>query len=164
MSMIMYVLRVTPEQAATLRADVVLLEGVRHIASHLSSGRTAQQLLAELAQRSSLLDPNFRGSPHDWISKLEATIGKAAALDLDAAFCLVKEWHMLHFLLNGTGDVVDAPGGTLFSGEEIGEDDGYGPARLVEPEAASAFADVVTSLTLGSNNISPRPASAGMAC
>lgn len=55
---------------------------------------------------------------------------------------------MLHFFLTGDGGVVDAPAGALFAGEEIGEDQGYGPARIVAPEATSAFADAVAALSV----------------
>ncbi|NUR82053.1 MAG: DUF1877 family protein [Terrabacter sp.] len=51
-------------------------------------------------------------------------------LDLD------KSWHGIHFLLTGTdwsaGDA-GAAGGAILGGRPVGEDDGYGPARLLEP-------------------------------
>ncbi len=148
MSMIMYVLRVTPDQAATLKADPTLLEGVQHIASHASSGRSQSQILAELAEGISKLDPNFVGSPHDWQSQLKAKIERAVALNVEPAFCLEKEWHMLHYFLNGTGDMVDAPSGALFQGQDLGDDNGYGPARILSPEATAAFAAVCEPLTV----------------
>ncbi|GAB2769679.1 YfbM family protein [Terrabacter koreensis] len=58
-------------------------------------------------------------------------------LDLD------KSWHGIHFLLTGTdwtaGDS-GAAGGAILGGRPVGEDNGYGPARLLEPEAVGEVA------------------------
>lgn len=58
-------------------------------------------------------------------------------LDLD------KSWHGIHFLLTGTdwsvGDAGPA-GGAILGGRPVGEDNGYGPARLLEPEAVGSVA------------------------
>jgi hypothetical protein len=63
-------------------------------------------------------------------------------LDLD------KSWHGLHYLLTGTGwDLGDgAAGAAVLGGDEIGEDGGYGPARLVRPEAVQAVADALDAV------------------
>ncbi len=51
-------------------------------------------------------------------------------LDLD------KAWHGLHWLLTGTADDTDTPAGqAILGGTEIGEDKGYGPSRLLRPDA-----------------------------
>ncbi|MFM6849879.1 MAG: YfbM family protein [Terrabacter sp.] len=58
-------------------------------------------------------------------------------LDLD------KSWHGVHFLLTGTdwaaGDA-GAAGGAILGGRPVGEDNGYGPARLLEPEDVGSVA------------------------
>jgi hypothetical protein len=66
-------------------------------------------------------------------------------LDLD------KSWHAIHYLLTGTawdiGD--DAAGAAILGGDEVGEDDeddGYGPARLLDPESVRAIADALDTL------------------
>ena len=149
MSMIMSLLRVTPSQIERLRADPSLLSGACHIASFLEFGdKTQAEVLAELAAYSQSPAFEFSGSADDGTKKLEDSAKRAADLNVDGAFCLQKEWHMLHYFLNGTGDVVDTPAGALFAGEEIGEDLGYGRARIVTPEMTSAFADIVTALSV----------------
>lgn len=45
---------------------------------------------------------------------------------------LHKDWHVVHFLVAGTaGDPTTVAGRAVLGGEEIGEDLGYGPARLL---------------------------------
>lgn len=149
MSMIMYLLRVTPAQIEKLRADPSLLVGACYITPHLEFGdKTQDQVLADLAIHTQSAAFEFSGSIDHWAKKLEEPAKRAAELNLDAAFCLQKEWHMLHYFLNGTGDRVDTPAGALFAGEKLGENLGYGPARFVTPEMTSAFADIVTTLSI----------------
>lgn len=63
-------------------------------------------------------------------------------LDLD------KFWHGVHFLLTGSawglGDGV--AGAAVLGGEEIGEDGGYGPARLVTADRVRSVADALDAL------------------
>lgn len=48
---------------------------------------------------------------------------------------LEKAWHGLHYLLTGSASEGDLPLAFLLQGgEEIGEDDGYGPPRLFSHE------------------------------
>jgi len=65
-------------------------------------------------------------------------------LDLD------KSWHGIHFLLTGTGWEVGegAAGAAILGGDDIGEDNGYGPARLLRPETVRAVADALDALTI----------------
>lgn len=50
-------------------------------------------------------------------------------LDLD------KSWHGIHYLLTGTAwGIGEGAGAAILGGDEIGEDGGYGPARLLDPE------------------------------
>jgi hypothetical protein len=59
------------------------------------------------------------------------TPGKAPMRSLH----LEKAWHGLHYLLTTRGgDGADSLGFLLEGGEEIGEDLGYGPARLFAPD------------------------------
>jgi hypothetical protein len=47
---------------------------------------------------------------------------------------LHKSWHMFHFLFTGRAEGGSPPGSLLMEGgEEVGEDLGYGPARLIGP-------------------------------
>lgn len=64
-------------------------------------------------------------------------------LDLD------KSWHGIHYLLTGTAWAgVHGAGAALFGGDEIGEDNGYGPARLLRPEAVRAVAAALDPLDI----------------
>lgn len=59
-----------------------------------------------------------------------------------------KSWHMIHFLL--TGDALfesDSPyGDVVMGGEPLGDDQGYGPARVLTPERVKAAAAVLADL------------------
>lgn len=64
-------------------------------------------------------------------------------LDLD------KAWHGIHFLLNGAAWTVgEGAGAAVLGGEEIGEDNGYGPARLLGPQAVQAIAAGLGALSV----------------
>ena len=60
----------------------------------------------------------------------------------DPGLDLGKSWHAIHYLLTGTaweiGD--DAAGAAILGGDEIGEDGGYGPARVLDPVSVRAIA------------------------
>src|SRR5262245_36837129 len=62
-------------------------------------------------------------------------------LDLD------KSWHGIHYLLTGTAwEIGEGAGAAILGGDEVGEDGGYGPARLVRPEAVRAVAAALSAL------------------
>jgi hypothetical protein len=60
---------------------------------------------------------------------------------------LHKSWHVLHYLFTGEADAGTPPADALLGGRELGEDMGYGPPRLHEPEATAAFARFLEPLT-----------------
>jgi hypothetical protein len=55
---------------------------------------------------------------------------------------LGKSWHAIHYLLTGTAwEIGDsAAGAAILGGDEIGEDGGYGPARVLGAESVRAIA------------------------
>lgn len=62
----------------------------------------------------------------------------------DSVLELDKEWHGIHFLLNGNAWSTRGPyGKVILGGKEIGGDLGYGPARVLTP---SEVADIATRL------------------
>jgi hypothetical protein len=65
---------------------------------------------------------------------------------LEEALDLQKSWHMMHYLFTGSIDDMRSPGAGLLSGEELGEDIGYGPVRLHGEKATAAFARFLESL------------------
>jgi hypothetical protein len=67
--------------------------------------------------------------------------GEADVLDLD------KEWHGAHHLLTGSAERVDDPLGLILANfEEVGEDNGYGPAWYVSPDRLRAFHEASSAL------------------
>ena len=117
MSIICSVLGVSPEQIGALRANPPL-------ASYLAMHTGLPQLGGSRAP------------------EVLAALGSfAEVLDLH------KSWHLLHYLFTGEVGPAASPGGTLMSGEELGEDVGYGPPRLHDAEATSAFAAFLKQLT-----------------
>ncbi|MGF1500176.1 MAG: YfbM family protein [Paracoccaceae bacterium] len=62
--------------------------------------------------------------------------GEATPREID----LDKSWHAIHWLLTGTADEASMPAGALLGGREVGEDQGYGPARIVSAAETAAYA------------------------
>jgi hypothetical protein len=59
---------------------------------------------------------------------------------IEDALGLEKSWHMLHYLFTGHAAPFHAPGDALLTGEDMGEDVGYGPARLHSEKDTAEFA------------------------
>ena len=52
-----------------------------------------------------------------------------------------KAWHAIHYLLTGTAwEIGEGAAAAILGGTEIGEDGGYGPARLMSREMVRAIA------------------------
>lgn len=83
-------------------------------------------------------DPQGEG-PNAGQSKPE----RAPGLDLH------KSWHMLHYVFTGSAWEGETPAATLLlGGQEVGEDLGYGPARVLSAEDTAGFARYLDSLDL----------------
>lgn len=62
---------------------------------------------------------------------------------------LHKEWHSLHYLLTGSAWDGEEPFCYLIKGgEEIGEDLGYGPARVLKPNQVKRFCDALSQVSI----------------
>jgi hypothetical protein len=112
MSMICSVLGLSPAQITALRATP-------SIASDLAQMTQDQQLGAQEAKVR---------------ARLEQLGPFEQPLDLE------KSWHILHYLFTGHIDASKAPGDALLTGEELGDDVGYGPARLHDEKETQDFA------------------------
>jgi len=61
---------------------------------------------------------------------------------------LEKSWHVLHYLLTGKAEEAPPPlGNAILGGEEIGEDLGYGPARILTPQQVREVAAALASIS-----------------
>src|SRR5262245_28760066 len=72
-----------------------------------------------------------------------ATLPAVEAADLGPALDIEKTWHAIHFLVVGDAWEVRAQEPAtlcILGGEELGDDGGYGPARLHGPAAVAAIA------------------------
>lgn len=57
-----------------------------------------------------------------------------------------KAWHCIHFMLNGTEDGGTPPlAWAILGGEECGEDEGYGPPRLLTAQQVQSIAGALPS-------------------
>lgn len=95
-----------------------------------------------------------------WISVDAATAQRVRSMDeesffdwLDeagsgpASFDVDKAWHAVHFTLTGDAWAPLGPFGQIvFGGEPFGEDVGYGPPRLLSPEAVVTAARALAEL------------------
>lgn len=70
----------------------------------------------------------------------------AAPGPIEPALDLEKSWHMLHYMFTGRPDPTGNVAGSLMDGEEMGEDFGYGPARLLDEAATQAFSEFLRGL------------------
>jgi Domain of unknown function (DUF1877) len=62
-------------------------------------------------------------------------------LDLD------KSWHGIHYLLTGAAwEVGEGAGAAILGGDDMGDDNGYGPPRLLDPETVRAVAAALDAL------------------
>lgn len=58
-----------------------------------------------------------------------------------------KSWHCIHFMLAGSTDVSAEPlSWAILGGEEIGDDVGYGPARILEPQQVQSIAAALSKI------------------
>ena len=85
---------------------------------------------------------SLRADPSRVASFMEgAGAGESDVLELD------KSWHALHFLLTGDAGGAPYPLGLVMGGEDIGADQGYGPARLIEPAEMLDFSAALSELS-----------------
>lgn len=67
--------------------------------------------------------------------------------DDDSSVDLDKAWHGIHWLLSGSPDPTDeVTSEVIFGGDPVGEDLGYGPARLLAPERVKVVASALRDL------------------
>ena len=63
------------------------------------------------------------------------------SIDLD------KEWHAVHHLLTGSADATDSPLSVIIGKfQQVGNDNGYGPAWHIPPERLQAFSESLQAI------------------
>jgi hypothetical protein len=82
------------------------------------------------------------------LSRLEADPSLARQLlEEQEDFDLDKSWHGIHFLLAGQDwATTEGAGEAVLGGDPIGEEVGYGQARLVTPERVRTVADALRTV------------------
>jgi len=146
MSMICWVLGLTPAQISALRATPSLVSNlVLVIHDDESKARFDEAIKGMSPEQRKQRETNratFEGSPERRESQArlaEARERVAALGPFEPALDLVKSWHILHYLFTGHVGPASAPGDLLLTGEGLGEDVGYGPARLHGPTETRDF-------------------------
>jgi hypothetical protein len=146
MSIICSVLGVTPAQINALRAKPALASKLALVAridllrSHLDD--LTKRMTPEQRAQFEASQAQFAASPAAKEAEARVADARAALVPLrpiEKSLSLEKSWHMLHYLLTGHAGTGHAPGDLLLSGEELGDDVGYGPARLHDEIKTSEF-------------------------
>lgn len=75
--------------------------------------------------------------------------GRVSALGtIEQPLVLEKSWHILHYACTGEAEPTGSASSMLLEGDEVGEDIGYGPPRLLDPQSTNAFADFLAQQTV----------------
>ena len=146
MSMICSVLGVTSAQLHALRAKPALVSKLALVAridllrSHLDE--LSKRMSPEQRAQFEASQAQFAANPAAKAAEASVADARAALVPLapfEKALSLEKSWHMLHYLFTGHAGIEHAPGDLLLSGQELGDDLGYGPARLHDERKAAEF-------------------------
>jgi hypothetical protein len=136
MSMMCWVLGVTPAQIAALRAKPALVSKLALVAqidllrSHLDA--LTQRMSAEQRAQFEASQAQLAANPAGKEAEASVVEARAALVPLgpiERALSLEKSWHMLHYLFTGHVGTWH-PGELLPSGTIPGEDAAHGPDRL----------------------------------
>src|SRR5882724_9594551 len=156
MSMICWVLRLSPAQIDTLRAtpslasDLALMTQENQIWAQLDESTKRkpledQKAFEEQRQASAEAMP---GAKEAQAQTAEAHARLAVMGPVEQALDLQKSWHILHYLFTGNIDDSSVPGSALLTGGPLGEDLGYGPARLHDVRETRDFGHFLETLDL----------------
>jgi len=164
MSMMGYVLRLPPNAITKLRADTTLTQGVTSAAVQEASDRQYADAIAQMTPDQRDRAGTRRAKMTEERSKFllgHPELSRQIAADKDArdralrtlgalprVLELQKSWHVLHYLFTGHGYAAETPSDALLSGEPIGDDVGYGPARLQTPALTREFNEFLTKQEL----------------
>lgn len=138
MSIIGWVMGVTSAQIAALRATPLFVGGLIKVAQDEHFKARFDELIKRMspAQIKRFEENQVPASADAETRRQVASLGA-----FESAITLEKSWYMLHYLFTGHVGLGNAPGDFLLTGEELGDDLGYGPARLHDEMATRDFRD-----------------------
>ena len=160
MSMNFYALRLSPFEIAGVKRKPASASSMIHAAT--MSGMSAHfggagakvpklllnlELLEQAGGNGQLASPALRELLARQIEQAKSPAPAGRGTDPRRLLDLHKSWHVLHYLFTGDADAGRPPADALLGGRELGEDMGYGPSRLHEPEATADFARFLAPLT-----------------
>jgi hypothetical protein len=131
-----------PDAGPLFEKPLDLLERLRRHAPQLVSG-VLERLPPEVSGAANpvLSQPAQRAAGQRRSPPAPGTPGHSVSID--------KAWHGLHYLLCGKLEPTPGPlGQAVFGGTEIGEDQGYGPARYFSPAQVAEIAAALQSPSL----------------
>jgi hypothetical protein len=154
MSMMCWVMGLSSTQIGKLRATPKLASDLALVAQDGQMRARLDYAIKQMPpERREAFETRMRASLDATTAGREAQtqIGEARARlaglgSLEQALDLEKSWHILHYLMTGHIDDSDAPGNALVTGEPIGDDVGYGPARLHDEDATRSFGQFLATL------------------
>lgn len=156
MSMLCGIVGVSPDQIGVLRAIPTLANDLVLVAQHEASVIARKRLLERLApdKRAEAVArfDAMESRPEFHAAKREDADARARLAELgplEPALELQKSWHILHYTFSGNVWPVGSAGDALLTGEDLGNDMGYGPPRLHDPATTKAFGDFIATLDLG---------------
>ena len=173
MSMMARFVAITPDQLAAIKDNPEMVEGMfapdaglifekpldlierlrRHAPQLVDSAleRLPPEVRAQLQQRlglgaNGLPNSGALGPELSRLAQQTAAPRRAPPAPPGHSISIDKAWHGLHYLLCGAPEPVAGPlGQAVFGGTDIGEDQGYGPARYFTPTQVAEIAGVLQS-------------------
>jgi hypothetical protein len=141
--MICYVLGLSPTQIKALRETPSLASDVAKVRlDELSKSRlstAAQARLRHMVEQSPL--------GREQQARLDEARPRVDRIGpFEEVLDLKKTWHILHYVFTGHVGAWEAPGDALLTGHELGDDVGYGPARLHDERETEKFAHFLNAL------------------
>lgn len=148
MGMTFVMIGLTPEQIEMLAEEPAAITDLVAVATHdEAAARFAEEIAALQPEARERLATELREGRTDFAMNqrrwADENDERRRALTrfgpIEKPLSLGKLWHILHYALAGDEGPTGGGGDALLSGEEIGPNAGYGPARLLTPAETAFF-------------------------
>lgn len=146
MSMHCWLLGLSSGQINALRATPALARGLVMITeddqakAHFDAARKRMSPEQRRAAEERLREADAMPEVKKFQAEIDVARPRLAGLaPFEQPLDLAKSWHIFHYLMTGHVDTSSAPGDALLTGEPLGEDVGYGPARLHDERQTREF-------------------------